>query len=130
MDILPIQASSVPCERVFSSGKETMAPRWRRISPDLMEALQVLKYSIRKGSSSLNFTEGMSWEDELKHFELMARTVPSEDPDTYSRNLNLAENNEDELELIVEEATTKALQELGDEGDENEGSELEYYISE
>jgi hypothetical protein len=39
MDIIPIQASSVPCERVFSSGKETMAPRRRRISAKLMEAL-------------------------------------------------------------------------------------------
>jgi len=26
MDIIPIQASSVPCEHVFSSGKETMSP--------------------------------------------------------------------------------------------------------
>ena len=42
-----------------------MAPRQRHISPDLMEALQVLKYSICKGSSSLSFTEGMSWEDEM-----------------------------------------------------------------
>ena len=128
MDIIPIQASSVPCERVFSSGKETMAPRRRRISPDLMEALQVLKYSIRKGSSSLSFTEGMTWEDELKEFELMARTIPSEDPDTYSRNLNVAENNEDELDVIVEEATTKALDNLVDADDSDmdgdEGSEV------
>ena len=128
MDIIPIQASSVPCERVFSSGKETMAPRRRRISPDLMEALQVLKYSIRKGSSSLSFTEGMTWEDELKEFELMARTIPSEDPDTYSRNPNVAENNEDELDVIVEEATTKALDDLVDADDSDmdgdEGSEV------
>ena len=72
-----------------------------------MEAYQVLKFSIRKGSSSLSFTDGMSWEDELKEFKLMARTIPSEDPDTYSRNLNVAENNEDDLDLIVEEATTR-----------------------
>jgi hypothetical protein len=49
MDIIPIQASSVPCERVFSSGKETMAPWRRHISAKLMEALQILKYSIKKG---------------------------------------------------------------------------------
>ena len=105
-----------------------MAPRQRHISPDLMEALQVLKYSIRKGSSSLSFTEGMTWEDELKEFELMARTIPSEDPDTYSRNLNVAENNEDELDVIVEEATTKALDNLVDADDSDmdgdEGSEV------
>ncbi|KIJ96744.1 hypothetical protein K443DRAFT_57800, partial [Laccaria amethystina LaAM-08-1] len=49
MDIIPIQASSVPCEKVFSSGKETMAPRRRHISPKLMEALQMMKFSIQKG---------------------------------------------------------------------------------
>ncbi|KIM55091.1 hypothetical protein SCLCIDRAFT_41472, partial [Scleroderma citrinum Foug A] len=47
MDILPIQGSAVPCERVFSSSKETMAMRRNRISHDLMEALQVLKFSLR-----------------------------------------------------------------------------------
>ena len=56
----------------------------------------------------------------------MARTIPSEDPDTYSRNLNVAENNEDDLDLIVEEATTKALEDLEDKEDGDEGSEIEY----
>lgn len=46
MDILPIQASAVPCERVFSSSKETMSGRRNRINPGLMEALQMLKFSI------------------------------------------------------------------------------------
>ena len=68
MDILPIQASAVPCERVFSSGKETMTARRNRISPELMEALQVLKYSVRNGQA-LNFTAGMEWNDELKELE-------------------------------------------------------------
>src|ERR1700759_5649304 len=86
MDIIPIQASSVPCERVFSSGKETMAPRRRRISPTLMEYLQILKYSIKKGRP-LNFTEGLKWDDELKDIEYRARTVPVEDAESYRRNL-------------------------------------------
>jgi hypothetical protein len=68
MDVLPIQASAVPCERVFSSGKETMTARRNRISPELMEALQVLKYSVRNGQA-LNFTAGMEWNDELKELE-------------------------------------------------------------
>jgi hypothetical protein len=49
MDIIPIQASSVPCEQVFPSGKATMAPRRSRISAPLMEALQILKSLIWKG---------------------------------------------------------------------------------
>jgi len=68
MDILPIQASAVPCERVFSSGKETMTPRRNRISPETMEALQVLKFSVRSGQV-LNFTAGMRWDDELRELE-------------------------------------------------------------
>jgi hypothetical protein len=44
MDVLAIQGSSVPCERVFSSGK------------DLMEALQMLKFFIHNGK--LDFTVG------------------------------------------------------------------------
>ena len=58
MDVLPAQASSVPCERLFSSGKETCTARRNRIQPKLMEALQALKLSARNGS--LNLTEHLS----------------------------------------------------------------------
>ena len=44
-DYLPIQASSVPCERVFSSSKETTTARRSRMSGTLMEQLQMLKFS-------------------------------------------------------------------------------------
>jgi hAT family C-terminal dimerisation region len=68
MDALPIQASAVPCERVFSSAKETMAPWQNRISPDLMDALQLLKFTLRNGRS-LDFTSGLSYMDELHEME-------------------------------------------------------------
>lgn len=71
MDLLPIQGSSVPCERVFSSSKETMSARRSRIGPNLMEALQLLKFSIRQGRG-LDFTEGLSWENELAEMELIS----------------------------------------------------------
>ena len=58
MDVLPAQASSVPCERLFSSGKETYTARRNRIQPKLMEALQALKFSSR--SNSLNLTKHLS----------------------------------------------------------------------
>ena len=38
LDILPVQASAVSCERVFSSSKETCAMRRSCLSPVLMEA--------------------------------------------------------------------------------------------
>ncbi|EIN03294.1 hATC-domain-containing protein, partial [Punctularia strigosozonata HHB-11173 SS5] len=43
LDILPAQASSVACERLFSSAKETDTLRRNRLSPAVMEALQFLK---------------------------------------------------------------------------------------
>jgi hypothetical protein len=54
MDYLPIQASAVPCERVFSSSAETDTKKRNRIKPELMEALQVLKFALKK--SRLDFT--------------------------------------------------------------------------
>jgi hypothetical protein len=58
MDYLPIQASSVPCERVFSSAKETDTLKRNRIHPVLMEALQMLKFSLKKDRRSISFTAG------------------------------------------------------------------------
>lgn len=46
MDYLPIQASSVPCERVFSSSAETDTVRRNRLTPVMFEALQMTKYAI------------------------------------------------------------------------------------
>ena len=53
MDILPSQASAVPCERVFSSSKETITARRSRLSGITVEMLQVLKYRFRR--DRLNF---------------------------------------------------------------------------
>jgi hAT family C-terminal dimerisation region len=92
MDILPIQASAVPCERVFSSGKETMTARRNRISGELMEALQLLKFSIRQGrglNATLNFTSGLDWDIQLEDLESdakMHKEVP-EDVPSFINNL-------------------------------------------
>lgn len=56
MDYLPIQASAVPCERVFSSSAETDTKKRNRISSRLMEALQMLKFHLKK--ERLDFTRG------------------------------------------------------------------------
>ena len=58
LDYLPIQASAVPCERVFSSSAETDTKRRNRIHSVLMEALQMLKFSLK--TKRLNFTQGLS----------------------------------------------------------------------
>jgi len=56
MDHLPIQASSVPCERVFLSSTETNTKKRNQLNPLTMEALQMLKFHLKK--SRLDFTKG------------------------------------------------------------------------
>jgi hAT family C-terminal dimerisation region len=61
MDYLPIQASAVPSERVFSSSAETDTKKRNRIHPYLMEALQMLKFAFKK--DRLNFMDGWSTDE-------------------------------------------------------------------
>ncbi|KAF5325874.1 hypothetical protein D9611_000970 [Ephemerocybe angulata] len=60
------EASAVACERMFSSSKETCTLRRNRLSPRTIEALQVLKYSIKQ--SRLNFTDHLVAKEE--HYRL------------------------------------------------------------
>jgi hAT family C-terminal dimerisation region len=78
MDILPIQASSVPCERVFSSSKETTTLRRNKLEPNLVEALQLLKYD-RKHGSTLDFTTGLDRDEELLELEEIEKLQPGDD---------------------------------------------------
>lgn len=74
LDIMPVQASAVPCERVFSSSKETDTLRRSNLDPILMEVLQVLKYFYR--SDRLAFTEGlMANEEELMVVDLEPNVI-------------------------------------------------------
>jgi hypothetical protein len=47
MTVLAVPATSVPSERVFSSSGRTDTPARNRLSPMVMEALQVLKFNYR-----------------------------------------------------------------------------------
>jgi hypothetical protein len=84
MDHLPIQATSVPCERIFSSSAETDTKRRNRISPLLMEALQMMKYHYKK--ERIHFTEGWVTSDRL-----MSEDDP--DPDHPDLLVKLVESN-------------------------------------
>ncbi len=75
LDYLPIQASSVPCERVFSSAKETDTLKRNRIHPVLMEALQTLKFSLKK--ERFNFTGG--WQTALSDMKGTGNTSTTKD---------------------------------------------------
>ena len=47
LDILPIQASSVPCERLFSGSKQTATNCRARLGADHLEELQLMKFAWR-----------------------------------------------------------------------------------
>ncbi|KXN87997.1 hypothetical protein AN958_07828 [Leucoagaricus sp. SymC.cos] len=127
MDIIPIQASSVLCERVFSSGKLMMTPHQSHISAKLMESLQIMKFSIQKGRT-LNFTKGTSWEDELKEFECAAQTESTDNPETYEQTLDVDEDSdalEDELEELQWELISAIKGEGKEENDDDVDKESE-----
>jgi hypothetical protein len=67
-----------------------MAPRRSRISSDLMEALQLLKFSIRNGRS-LDFSFGLDYTGELTEMEVkesVQNHIP-EDINSYVRSLTM-----------------------------------------
>jgi hypothetical protein len=47
LDILPIPASSVPCERLFSAAKEIADDRRSRLGSKKFEELQLMKFAWR-----------------------------------------------------------------------------------
>lgn len=65
MNYLPIQALSVPSERVFLSSSKTNTKRHNRILPDIMEALQILKFTLKK--DQLNFIKGWVTQENMLH---------------------------------------------------------------
>jgi hypothetical protein len=68
VDILPIQGPTIPCERVFSSSAKTDDVGRNRTAPDLMEAFQMLKFSVKKGRR-LKFAAGTSRDEEIALME-------------------------------------------------------------
>lgn len=48
MDILPVQATSVPCERIFSAAADIVTKDRSRLLPKHVEMLQVFKFFLKK----------------------------------------------------------------------------------
>jgi hypothetical protein len=78
MNLIPIQGTSVPCERVFSASKETTTARRNRLSARVMEATQILKFQA-KNKRGLSFTEGFDEAEELAELEEREEVTPMED---------------------------------------------------
>ena len=91
MDYLPIQASTVPCERVFSSSAETDTKKRNRIRPELMEATQILKFALKK--SCLNFTA---------HLQLPKHSMSRDGPDPTDTLTDMLKMNPDALQAFLQ----------------------------
>lgn len=78
----------MPCERVFSSAKETMTDRRNNIHEDLMEMLQMLKFTLKSGRS-IDFTKGTSREDVISYIlsTMEEETAVPEDINAYVQSL-------------------------------------------
>lgn len=76
LDILPIQASAVSCERMFSSSKETCTMRRNLLSSALLEVLQVLKNIFKEGR--LDFTSHLIVMEEDYSIESVTETAINE----------------------------------------------------
>lgn len=53
LDVLPCQASSVPCERLFSASKQTADVRRASLGAKRFEELQVMKFAWRQNVTDL-----------------------------------------------------------------------------
>ena len=91
LDHLPIQASAVPSEWVFSSSAETNSKKHNCINPVLMEALQMLKFALKK--ARLNFTSGWITSE---------RDMQGEDSEQDLLAALLGENRKDTLDRIIQ----------------------------
>jgi hypothetical protein len=106
MDYLPIQASSVPSERVFSSSKETDTVKRNRINPALMEAIQMLKYGLKK--ARLDFTEGwvteeaMMGESEEEAEDLLATLLGDNQAEALDSLLDVLADEDDDSPEVIE----------------------------
>jgi hypothetical protein len=109
LDYLLIQASVVPSEQVFSSSTETDTKKHNHIDLVLMEALQMLKFALKK--SSLNFTEGwITAESEMQEQE----------PDEDLLAMLLQDNHEDMLDDIISAFAEDGSDEEMDDDDDND----------
>jgi hypothetical protein len=71
LDFLPCQASSVPCEHLFSGGGEIATKRRARLGAECFEELQMMKFAWRNNIGDIAAWNSAQVEevDELKEYE-------------------------------------------------------------
>ncbi|KAI0056450.1 hypothetical protein BV25DRAFT_1977935 [Artomyces pyxidatus] len=78
MNVLPAQASAVPCERVFSSSKETTTMRRNQITAPLMESLQMVKYMLKKVCNIFSSSSHTLTDSTQARLNMTARLDPTD----------------------------------------------------
>ncbi|KAF7298061.1 Dimer-Tnp-hAT domain-containing protein [Mycena chlorophos] len=104
-DVLPVQATAVPCERVFSSSAETDTKRRNRLGPHVFEALELLKFYYR--NEGLDYTGGLVAREE--DYTIDGSLTP------YAIRELLLTSKVDELKELARNALEREQQELESE---------------
>lgn len=80
MDVLASQASSVPCERLFSGSKQTATDRRARLGNARFEELQMMKHSWKLSLIDIAaWNSGQVEEVDMQEFEEMLLSNEEED---------------------------------------------------
>jgi hypothetical protein len=82
MDLMPVQATSVPSEHIFSASKRTTTARRNRLTPKIMEATQILKFEA-KNKREISFTKGFSIKDEFEDLQELEDVATAQDLRAY-----------------------------------------------
>jgi hypothetical protein len=82
MDLMPVQATSVPSEHIFSASKRTTTARRNHLTPKMMEATQILKFEA-KNKREISFTKGFSLKEEFDDFEELGNVATAQDLRAY-----------------------------------------------
>ncbi|KAJ3551660.1 hypothetical protein NM688_g4577 [Phlebia brevispora] len=111
MDVLPVQASAVACERIFSSSKETDTLRRRRLTPVMMEVLQMLKQSYLRQALHIPRDWLTTEEELLEEEKAREEAAAAEDMHTMLMEGNLASHadtlvNEQPISFDADESTS------------------------
>ena len=96
LDYLPCQASSVPCERLFSAGGELATKRRARLGAARFEELQMMKFTWRNNIGDL-----AAWNSSQVE-EIEDETLEYKDMLVGDQDLNEWDNMADSDEFYVE----------------------------
>ena len=98
MDVLPAQASSVPCERLFWGRKQKATDRWASLGPTVFEELV-----ITKSAWGPDLYDIAAWNEsqveEVDNFDFKEQLLDDADCLTWDKDLEMGLMGGDELIL-------------------------------